>query len=248
MADDKLREAAEAIDYAALCAAETLRVAHDPFEDPDHIVLTRYRAASGLDHARALLRKAIAATEPPASATVPPSEAEITEAMIALHRCYNRPLPIGDDDAAWTAARNRCIALMRRAATSPPEPRASAAVKAQGTAMSWKQPTHYCKVCFAMWQQHEFDKSWSVLSLKCGPCCDNVAMGDQIVAIGDAKLRALRAQLSASRDGLNKQIRDAQNDESIPNDITLVASLEGYLDAIAEIDRLLAAESKESGR
>jgi len=42
--------------------------------------------------------------------------------------------------------------------------------------------THYCKVCFAMWQFHT-DGTCSLRSKACGPCCDNVPMGDQIVAL-----------------------------------------------------------------
>jgi hypothetical protein len=46
--------------------------------------------------------------------------------------------------------------------------------------------THYCKVCFAMWQQHD-DESWSLRSKACGKCCDNVPMGEQIVALANCE-------------------------------------------------------------
>ena len=39
-------------------------------------------------------------------------------------------------------------------------------------------PTHHCKVCGALWIR--FTDSWSLFSRRCGPCCDNAAMGDQI--------------------------------------------------------------------
>lgn len=51
------------------------------------------------------------------------------------------------------------------------------------TAPAWRRPTHYCRTCCAMWMQHEEDKSWSLCSPSCGTCCDNVAMGEQIVAL-----------------------------------------------------------------
>jgi hypothetical protein len=43
-------------------------------------------------------------------------------------------------------------------------------------------PTHYCKVCGAMW--YKGADFWSLRSKQCGKCCDSVAMGDQIVAMG----------------------------------------------------------------
>lgn len=42
-------------------------------------------------------------------------------------------------------------------------------------------PTHRCKVCGAYWI--EYPDSWSLFSITCGKCCDNVAMGDQIEAL-----------------------------------------------------------------
>lgn len=56
-------------------------------------------------------------------------------------------------------------------------------------------PTHRCKVCGALWTlwaaqpgkypiDHPLhEASWSLFSLHCGQCCDNVAMGDQIEPI-----------------------------------------------------------------
>lgn len=44
-------------------------------------------------------------------------------------------------------------------------------------------PTHQCKVCGALWQLYKHTDGewyWSLRSPKCGKCCDNVAMGDQI--------------------------------------------------------------------
>jgi hypothetical protein len=41
------------------------------------------------------------------------------------------------------------------------------------------EPTHRCRVCGALWRQHE-DGSYQLLSPGAGKCCDNVVMGDQI--------------------------------------------------------------------
>lgn len=53
-----------------------------------------------------------------------------------------------------------------------------------------RAPTHRCKVCGALWilwppnPDHIVpdlrDGSWSLFSLRCGKCCDNAPMGDQI--------------------------------------------------------------------
>lgn len=42
----------------------------------------------------------------------------------------------------------------------------------------WRAPTHRCSVCGAFWI--EYSDGWSLCSQSCGPCCDNVPMGDQI--------------------------------------------------------------------
>lgn len=44
-------------------------------------------------------------------------------------------------------------------------------------------PTHYCRVCGALWFKGE--DHWSLVSLHCGKCCDNALMGNQIVAFED---------------------------------------------------------------
>lgn len=51
-------------------------------------------------------------------------------------------------------------------------------------------PTHRCKVCGALWTLWPPDPtnlveairpgSWSLFTPRCGQCCDNVVMGDQI--------------------------------------------------------------------
>lgn len=43
-------------------------------------------------------------------------------------------------------------------------------------------PTHYCKECGAMWRR--YGDVWNLRSKQCGPCCDNVTMGDQIIEMG----------------------------------------------------------------
>ena len=45
--------------------------------------------------------------------------------------------------------------------------------------------THYCNVCGALWMLFDAmpgapEGGWSLVSAECGPCCDNVSMGDQI--------------------------------------------------------------------
>lgn len=61
-----------------------------------------------------------------------------------------------------------------------------------------RHPTHRCKVCGAMWilyppnsfapEGHPVRESWWSLGTNehCGPCCDNVAMGEQIERLADA--------------------------------------------------------------
>ena len=51
-------------------------------------------------------------------------------------------------------------------------------------------PTHRCKVCGCLWILWQFKHEpacWSLGTNEiCGPCCDNVAMGDQIEKLADA--------------------------------------------------------------
>ena len=49
--------------------------------------------------------------------------------------------------------------------------------------------THQCIRCGARWRQCD-DFTWSLRSERCGPCCDNVAMGEQIEALQDVALWA----------------------------------------------------------
>jgi hypothetical protein len=74
--------------------------------------------------------------------------------------------------------------------------------------------THKCKVCGARWRQFT-DKSWSLCSDKAGPCCDNVAMGDQIEPIGkQAEIEKLQAKLAEASELLRlttnglRQVKD----------------------------------------
>ena len=66
--------------------------------------------------------------------------------------------------------------------------------------------THRCKVCKALWIHYAPGEvtptaSWSLASATCGKCCDNVAMGEQIEAIGlTARLAALRPLVEAVRE------------------------------------------------
>lgn len=51
--------------------------------------------------------------------------------------------------------------------------------------MATDKATHYCTICNAQWVRWE-DGHWSLCSASCGPCCDNVPMGDQIAPISEA--------------------------------------------------------------
>ena len=56
---------------------------------------------------------------------------------------------------------------------------------------NWREepaPTHRCKVCGALWRYWPTRDtgqvaSWNLRSTACGPCCDNTAMGEQIVPL-----------------------------------------------------------------
>jgi hypothetical protein len=54
-----------------------------------------------------------------------------------------------------------------------------------------RMPSHRCMVCGAFWRLYAdplgAGGSWSLRSPTCGPCCDNVAMGEQIVCLTDPK-------------------------------------------------------------
>lgn len=63
--------------------------------------------------------------------------------------------------------------------------------------MSQRIPTHRCKICGCKWilwpagTHGHTDPWWSLgTNEKCGPCCDNVAMGDQIETLAAAYDRA----------------------------------------------------------
>lgn len=71
----------------------------------------------------------------------------------------------------------------------------STADETGGTEVRQRTPTHRCKVCGCKWILWPADKdgeSWWSLGTneKCGPCCDNVAMGDQIETLAEAYDRA----------------------------------------------------------
>ncbi len=66
--------------------------------------------------------------------------------------------------------------------------------------MNWDtndRPNHRCKVCGALWWLGNIagvGECWSLRSEKCGPCCDNVAMGEQIEPLSEA-LEASEAEV-----------------------------------------------------
>jgi hypothetical protein len=49
-------------------------------------------------------------------------------------------------------------------------------------------PTHRCSVCHALWVEWPNDGGWSLCSPDCEQCCDNVAMGEQIVLLPPAEV------------------------------------------------------------
>jgi len=70
------------------------------------------------------------------------------------------------------------------------------------------QPTHYCKVCNAMWRRWD-DGSWNLRSKQCGKCCDNVAMGEQIVSMTYDGARATDGSAQVFAEALRKSPIDA---------------------------------------
>lgn len=55
-----------------------------------------------------------------------------------------------------------------------------AAAKAQEPTPHSKPGLYRCKVCGAWWELLSGSLDWTLRSQKCGRCCDNVAMGEQI--------------------------------------------------------------------
>ena len=43
-------------------------------------------------------------------------------------------------------------------------------------------PSHFCRLCGALWRQCD-NGNWNLRSKKCGPCCDNAPMGEQITPL-----------------------------------------------------------------
>lgn len=89
--------------------------------------------------------------------------------------------------------------------TDPAAERGAGAVPAADGAWPCEAPpaalpaTHRCKVCGALWRLNPalapeatgmpatyplHFETWSLVSASCGKCCDNVAMGEQIEALG----------------------------------------------------------------
>lgn len=61
------------------------------------------------------------------------------------------------------------------------------------------EPTHKCIHCAAVWRSlggaEAPEGGWSLSSSRCGPCCDNAPMGDQIVKLTDRESALLRREL-----------------------------------------------------
>lgn len=45
------------------------------------------------------------------------------------------------------------------------------------------EATHRCTYCGAQWRKND-DGTWTLISEKCGDCCNNEPMGHQIVRLG----------------------------------------------------------------
>lgn len=92
-----------------------------------------------------------------------------------------KPSKIYDErDRGYIKALSHVTDLLPSLLTPPVvnQPRIADASFAGGAA-----PTHYCKECNALWRRFMNDGAafWNLRSKQCGPCCDNVLMGDQIV-------------------------------------------------------------------
>lgn len=57
-------------------------------------------------------------------------------------------------------------------------------------------PTHYCRVCGALWFKGA--DQWSLVSLHCGQCCDNALMGNQIVALANPLMEGQSVEVGAA--------------------------------------------------
>lgn len=131
------------------------------------------------------------------------------------------------DAAAWDAAMGALGMTRERAeraesALSSALSRAEAAEKERDEArVMWAaeqeaSATHRCKVCGAKWRANEpmpgmSDGSWSLVSARCGPCCDNVPMGRQIEPIGHtARLLSYVDQACQDRDASDADLTAAE--------------------------------------
>lgn len=63
-----------------------------------------------------------------------------------------------------------------------------------------REPTHFCHVCRAQWRLN-LNGTWTLCSLSCGKCCDNVAMSDQIHLIDTLPERLNRVSAAAIKPG-----------------------------------------------
>ncbi len=75
---------------------------------------------------------------------------------------------------ARTEALRECADALRMLVNTKPQP-------VDTTLQPERSPTHRCKICGAFWMR--WSEAWSLCSRECGPCCDNVEMGDQIVPL-----------------------------------------------------------------
>lgn len=66
--------------------------------------------------------------------------------------------------------------LFAMLSTAVPAGQATGSISVNG-----RSATHYCSYCGALWL--DGGDHWSLVSLNCGPCCDNVPMGQQITRI-----------------------------------------------------------------
>jgi hypothetical protein len=91
-----------------------------------------------------------------------------------MRECWKRLDPTEADDDPVVIA--QASVLMAEAATALEDLQCE-----HDSLLRGRKPTHRCKVCGAMWI--DWGDSWSLFGRRCGQCCDNVAMGDQIEAL-----------------------------------------------------------------
>lgn len=101
--------------------------------------------------------------------------------------------------------------------------------------MSELKATHQCTICGARWRQLD-DFRWNLRSKECGPCCDNVPMGDQIEALED--VAPWSGPLTAEEQGMLDDAWQTHKAATPPP---------ASADALVEVERVARAMCKHDG-